>query len=427
MTAVCAALLCTGTAFGKTTPPQKCEAGKNNAAGKYTACRQTANKAFVLNNDATTYDTAITKCQTTLSKQWGNLETAAANAKSACPTTGDESTVQSTITDFTSCLSGNLAGGTPAADCDPSTLQDYLNDCNSNLTSYEDYYNTCETSLSTCDTNLSTCDTSLSACETNCASIPLATCEANLATCQGQGGALPPAQLLQTGQTICWDGNGYVIACSGTGQDGALQEGVALAYTDNGDGTITDNNTGLTWEKKDVLDGTVNAANLEDADNCYPWSGTCGPGGVACGTDADCEANGPCQAADCQTASPDGLTIFKWVAQLNTASFARHNDWRIPNLRELQSLVDSATSNPSVAPAFNGASCGAGCTDITSAACSCTGGYYYWYYGYYYGYWSSTTYQPSPSYAWTVSFYDGHVSYNFKSNNFYVRAVRGGS
>lgn len=420
---VCATLLCAGTAFGNPTPQQKCEAGKNHLVGTYTACLQTAEHNFILKGaaGATKYATAIGKCATSLQTKWQKLENTAAGS---CLTTGDEATVQSTLADLTTCLAGDLAG-TPAT-CDPTTLQSNLSNCNSTLTAYEGYYSTCETSLSTCNTNVSTCNTSLSACYTDCASSSLDTCEANLATCQAQGAAQPPAQLLQTGQTICWDGNGYVIACSGTGQDGALQEGVALSYTDNADGTITDNQTGLMWEKKVARDGVVDAADAHDSDNCYPWSGTCGPGGVACGTDADCGASGPCQAGDCQTASPGGLTIFKWVAQLNTANFAGHNDWRVPNFRELQSLIDyNVTTSPSVAPAFNGASCGSACTDITSAACSCTGGYYYYYYNNYY--WSSTTYQFSPSAARLISFYDGTSTEGSKTSSYSVRAVRGGS
>src|SRR5713226_336334 len=34
-----------------------------------------------------------------------------------------------------------------------------------------------------------------------------------------------------TGQTTCWDSNGNVIACAGTGQDGDLRKGAPLAYT----------------------------------------------------------------------------------------------------------------------------------------------------------------------------------------------------
>ncbi|MBF0591713.1 MAG: hypothetical protein HQL02_06460, partial [Nitrospirae bacterium] len=59
-------------------------------------------------------------------------------------------------------------------------------------------------------------------------------------------------QLPQTGQTTCYDASGKSIPCTGTGQDGALQNGVAWPnprFTDNGDKTITDNLTGLVWSK----------------------------------------------------------------------------------------------------------------------------------------------------------------------------------
>jgi len=40
------------------------------------------------------------------------------------------------------------------------------------------------------------------------------------------------------------------ISCAGTGQDGAYIQS-PLSYTDNGNGTVTDNNTGLVWQKED--------------------------------------------------------------------------------------------------------------------------------------------------------------------------------
>ncbi len=69
-----------------------------------------------------------------------------------------------------------------------------------------------------------------------------------------------------TGQTTCWNSAGTVIACAGTGQDGDIRAGATLSYTDNGDGTITDNNTGLMWEKKS-RDGSVNT-NIHDRTPC---------------------------------------------------------------------------------------------------------------------------------------------------------------
>ena len=60
------------------------------------------------------------------------------------------------------------------------------------------------------------------------------------------------SQVPDTGQQACWDENGNPILCAGTGQDGELQRGMAWPtprFTDNGDGTVLDNLTGLLWLK----------------------------------------------------------------------------------------------------------------------------------------------------------------------------------
>jgi hypothetical protein len=177
-----------------------------------------------------------------------------------------------------------------------------------------------------------------------------------------------------TGQVTCWDSAGNLIACAGTGHDGDVRAGAALAYADNGDGTITDVNTGLTWEKKSD-DGSIH-----DQDDTYTWA--------------------------------DAFAVH--VAGLNTASFAGHTDWRVPNVKELQSIVDYELFNPSIHPVFD-TGCMPGC-DVLS--CSCTLADYYW---------SSTTYAGSPSDAWTPYFYVGLVYADYKTTSHSVRAVRGGS
>ena len=61
-----------------------------------------------------------------------------------------------------------------------------------------------------------------------------------------------PTQVEKTGRTTCYGPDGIVIPCAGSGQDGELQKGVAWPnprFTDNGDGTVTDNLTGLIWLK----------------------------------------------------------------------------------------------------------------------------------------------------------------------------------
>jgi hypothetical protein len=186
---------------------------------------------------------------------------------------------------------------------------------------------------------------------------------------------VPPVQAFPaTGQTTCWDSSGTVIACTGTGHDGDVQAGATLSYTDSGDGTITDNNTGLVWEKKSD-DGSIH-----DKDTSYTWDSA----------------------------------FAAHVAGLNTANFAGHNDWRLPNVKELQSIVNYENSFPPVSSAFNN-NCVANCTVLT---CSCTATN---------GYWSSSTYQDAPYLGWVVGFGGGDVNTFYKTGFTFVRAVRGGS
>ena len=86
------------------------------------------------------------------------------------------------------------------------------------------------------------------------------------------------APVEKTGQTGCWDASGTSETCAGTGQDGELQKGVSWPdprFTDNGDGTVTDNLTGLIWLKNANCFGQRTWANaLSDCNNLA--SGSCG-------------------------------------------------------------------------------------------------------------------------------------------------------
>jgi hypothetical protein len=80
-------------------------------------------------------------------------------------------------------------------------------------------------------------------------------------------------------------------------------------FHDNGDGTITDHATGLMWSKADSGKGM----NWEDA--------------------------------------------LAWVQAKNIEKHLGHNDWRLPNAKELQSIVDytrapAATQSPAISPLF---------------------------------------------------------------------------
>ncbi|MBI5140874.1 MAG: DUF1566 domain-containing protein [Nitrospirae bacterium] len=69
--------------------------------------------------------------------------------------------------------------------------------------------------------------------------------------------------LPDSGQTLCYDGAGAVITCPAPGaalaQDASYPRN-PLSYTDNGDGTVSDNNTGLMWQKNSAGQKSWDAA-----------------------------------------------------------------------------------------------------------------------------------------------------------------------
>lgn len=171
-----------------------------------------------------------------------------------------------------------------------------------------------------------------------------------------------PSELPNTGQTECYNEFGDQFPCnSGTcrGQDGFYSTGCPgeNRFVDNGDGTVTDHCTGLMWQK-DTAD--VNGDGI--------WT------------------------------DQDYLTWCAALAYCEDLTFAGHDDWRLPNVRELQSIADYGRQGLSIDPAFVAFST---------------------------FYWSST---PSPNYlgfALVVGFFDGSVStLNMRSIVLSVRAVR---
>jgi hypothetical protein len=151
----------------------------------------------------------------------------------------------------------------------------------------------------------------------------------------------------------------------------------APRFVDNGNNTVTDNLTGLVWEKK-TDDGSVH-----DWDNLYTWT-----------------------ASDGDLTDEDGTAFTTFLSTLNTDGFAGANDWRLPTLAELQTILLPE-------PAY-------GCTDpcIDPVFGPYTHGYRYW---------TATTFTGSPYLAWHSSFSEFNYVYAvYKDHNNYVRAVRGG-
>ncbi len=142
------------------------------------------------------------------------------------------------------------------------------------------------------------------------------------------------------------------------GDDGDHQTGIAWLnprFSDNGDGTVTDNATGLMWVKA-------------------PHA-LAGNGGIKLWDDA--------------------------VDFCNGLIFAGHSDWRLPNVRELQSLIDYGKSNPALPSGhpFSG---------VQSSP-----------------YWSSTSNAGYTSGAWYVGLDFGHINGPTKaSTSYHVFPVR---
>lgn len=86
MTAVGAAIGLTAiVALAGPAPEQKCQAAKNAAAGKYAACRQSAEKGLASTSDATKYAASIAKCEESFAEAWQKAIDSAAKAGAVCP------------------------------------------------------------------------------------------------------------------------------------------------------------------------------------------------------------------------------------------------------------------------------------------------------------------------------------------------------
>ncbi len=173
------------------------------------------------------------------------------------------------------------------------------------------------------------------------------------------------------------------------GDDGDYEHGAMWPnprFTDNGNDTITDNLTGLMWLKN----ANCIATHYPGFDNDY----TPGDGSVTW---------------------EHALDFIAWINNGSYTSCAgnpAYDDWRVPNVKELLSLLHFGFYNPAV---------------------PCTAGPCQWEEGDPFinvrssFYWSSTTFADSTSlFAWTVSMSAGNMAYNPKTNSCFLWPVRGG-
>ena len=150
--------------------------------------------------------------------------------------------------------------------------------------------------------------------------------------------------------------------------------------TDNGDGTVTDHLTGLIWLTNANCIGTLNPAFDNDV--------VAGDGRVSWQHALDFVAGINAGTYNCDDTSNSG---------------SHQTDWRLPNIRELQSLVDYGTFNPTLPAGHPFVNVPLGVPAALAVA-----------------YWSSTTYQGGHSFAYIVNFTPQHVigSYSSKPDDF---------
>jgi hypothetical protein len=165
--------------------------------------------------------------------------------------------------------------------------------------------------------------------------------------------------ILSTGQHLCFDTFGQSVDCTGTGQDGEFRSGLPWPkprFDLLNDSLVLDRLTGLVWPR---------VASLGD----FPMSWT------------------------------EALAAMKLMNKENAFG---HADWRLPNRRELSSLVSYSHHRPALP---------AGHPFTVSQT---------WY-------WTSTTAVIAPDCAWRVHLEGGRMFYGDKTRDAMVWPVRGES
>jgi hypothetical protein len=302
--------------------------------------------------------------------------------------------------------------------------------------------------------------------------------------------------VFKTDQTDCYDVEGRLMACAGSGQDGELRAGVNWPNPrfEVQTQTVYDRLSGLMWTKdaalsryplmwKEALDfvremnrasafgyqdwklpsrgelfGLISHAHInpalpygapfENVFTGYYWTATTcsrledqawyihlGGGRIYRGMKygsymvwpVRCRSNGHASVsaasryltengmvydrlrglgwAKMNAASSDLVNwpaALDFIRRMNAAHVHGHADWRLPNVRELESLVDARRHTPAL---FEGHP-----FIRTTEGC-----------------WSSTTSVFEPRYAWVLYMQDGAVGVGYKKHaEFHVWAVRGG-
>lgn len=342
--AVALVALCATTTFAGLDPQTTCHFQKVDTSSKHLKCRlKVESKAIKRGTDRD-----FERCDLKYARKWQRVEDIGLGQ---CLTSGDELTVRTELEEDTEVLRTLLETGALPA-------------CGNDTREGREACDGTDVGSATCASFGFTSGTI--ACEPSCLRHDVTGCS---------GRSVFPA----TGQTTTYVADRQGAEEQPVDDDGSVRAGGTLDFVDNGDGTVTDLNTGLMWEKK------ADDGGLHDWDLVYPWSRS---------TEA---------------------TVWEWLDSINSeggTGFAGYSDWRLPNRRELDSLVDFERAQPAIRPVFH-TNCGVGCS-VTTCACTIDKDY-----------WSSTTSKINTNLAWTVDFQRGKGDDKLKSGRHRVRAVRG--
>jgi len=169
--------------------------------------------------------------------------------------------------------------------------------------------------------------------------------------------SVPLKGFLRTGQESCRDTRGHEVPCEGSGQDAEFKKGITWPrprFEHRGE-TVFDRLTGLIWTQD---------ANLAQFPMTWP------------------------EALD-------------FVAAMNRERAVEYSDWRLPNRRELRSLMSHHTRKPALPERHP-------FRNIFSG----------WY-------WTSTTAAINPAYAWYIHMEGARMFYGNKEQFFLLWPVRG--
>jgi hypothetical protein len=135
--------------------------------------------------------------------------------------------------------------------------------------------------------------------------------------------------------------------------------------TDNGNGTVTDTKTGLVW--KQCVEGLSGATCNSGSAGAFTW----------------------------QTALQQPGVVN------DNGGFAGYSDWRLPNIKELRSIVEEKCVDPAI-----------NLTKFPNTPSSVV--------------WSGSPLAGHSDYAWIVHFVNGYSYFVNRNDNLQVRLVRGG-